>query len=183
MVQSAESALAELLDLAGPRGRAPTDGIFDLLRESGGSFEMAVNGTEPVAFEWINPEAAGRDAYLSRMLIAALGATAEDLDGFFSLAALEIGLLIDIRDQNGDVIEAFETDTAPIKRHVEFGQLAGIDVDSDSTANRSRFSIRWTFDKAMGRPVLIPAGASIRVTVRDDLASLAMFRVAVQGYR
>ena len=182
-IQSAEQSLVEVRDLLGPKGREPANGIFAFIRNGSDSPEMDVDGGTPVAFSWTNEVAAGRIAYLTRTLITALGGATEDHDGFFSLAALTNGLLIDIRDENGTVVQAFETDSLPIKRHVEFGNLAGVDIDTDSGAGVSRYNIRWTFSKATGRPLLLRPGWSFRVTVRDALQTLTMFRISVQGYR
>ncbi len=182
MLQSAEKSLQDLYALLGPKGRQPASSVFKLLRDDA-SFEMNVNGSSSsVTFQWVNPLDAGRPAYLHRLLLGAFGGAVEDHAGFFTRAVLANGLLITVRDQDGAIQQDFDTTEAPIKRHVEFGTLAGVDVASDSTAGTSRFNIRWTFSHGASRPLLISPGWSINVEVRDDLTALAMLRMSVQGY-
>ncbi|HUU95519.1 MAG TPA: hypothetical protein VM487_07250 [Phycisphaerae bacterium] len=180
--QSAEKSLQDLLSLSGPAGRAGVNVIHELLRQPTSSFEMGVNGGTPIVFGWTNPLAAGRPAYLHRCLMSVVDNAPEDRDGFFTIAALTNGLLIELTDANGDVVQNWETDAAPIKRHVQFASLAGPDIVPDAGAGVSAYGMRWTFSKGTGRPLLVEPGGTFRISVRDNCSAILEWRTSIQGY-
>ena len=155
--------------------------FFEYLVDEAGSTDMNVDGSgTSVEFRFITP----RPVLVYRLNIAVVGGAKEVLDGFFSLGILTKGLTIIHRKsqpQGGGTIHHFGTATVPIRRHNDFGALAGIDVDSDTVANMSRFTIRWTLERA-GLPHQLNQFEELVINIRDDLSTLTSMRAMVQGF-
>ncbi len=127
---------------------------------------------------------ATKSLIVNRVNIVVVANAKEDITGFFSLPALSNGLTIVHRESvadGGDTIEDFGTDIMPIKRHADFGALAGVDVMSDTEANRSRYSIRWTLARS-GLALVMIEDEEFVITVRDDISTLLDAHVQIQGY-
>lgn len=150
--------------------------IFEYLT-NGGSAEMGVNGSvTPVVFTYT----ATTECSLERLNLAMVDAANEDVDGFFTLAALTNGLLIETYDSSDTLLQDFGTTAVPIKRHADLANLAGTDTaGSSSTPAATRFGVRWTFAKA-GAAINLRTGDYFQVTVRDDLSTIGL-RMMIQG--
>lgn len=156
--------------------------FFEYLVDENGSPDMNVLGTEadPIEFKFVTP----RPVSVYRINFALSSNAKEVQNGFFMLAELENGLTIIHRTsepQGGETIHNFGTGLVPIRRHADFGALAGVDVDSDVTANLSRFSIRWTLERA-GIPHMLQQFEEFAVYVRDDLRTIETMRAMIQGF-
>lgn len=156
--------------------------FFEYLVDENGSPDMNVQGTlaDPIEFKFVTP----RPVSVYRMNFAISGTGKEIQNGFFMLAELTNGLTIIHRKslpQGGETIHNFGTGLVPIQRHADFGALAGIDVDSDGAANLSRFSIRWTLERA-GLPHMLQQFEELAVYIRDDLRTIETMRAMVQGF-
>ncbi len=156
--------------------------FFEYLVDENGSPDMNVLGTEadPIEFKFVTP----RPVEVYRLNFAVSSNAKEIQNGFFMLAELANGLTIIHRKsepQGGETIHNFGTGLVPIRRHADFGALAGIDVDSDTAANLSRFSIRWTLERA-GIPHMLQQFEELAVYVRDDLRTIETIRAMIQGF-
>lgn len=174
--QSAVTSLATVVADIQPIGADRM--IFEFLKDSGDSIEMAIDGdASPTTFLYTAP--AGGVA-IERVNFQVVDGTFEDPEGFFALAALTTGLTIQLV-RAAAVLQHFGTDVAPIKRHNQFANLAGTDADaSTSAANVSRYSVRWTVSRA-GNPLRMEEGDTLEIVVADDIAALTEFRAMVQG--
>lgn len=159
------------------------DVFYEYLVDENGSPNLNVLGTkaDPVEFKFVTP----RVVELHRINFAVDSSTGkEDIIGFFSLGELTNGLTIVHRRrpaQGGTTHHNFGTGKVPIRRHNDFTSLAGVDVDSDSVGNTSRYSVRWTLVRS-GMPHFMQQFEEFVVSVRDDLRGLDSFRVMVQGF-
>ena len=158
--------------------------FFEYLVDENGSPEMNVIGTEadPIEFKFVTP----RPVSVYRINLALSGTGKEIQNGFFMLAALTNGITIIHRKsepQGGETIHNFGTGLVPIRRHADFGTLAGVDVDSDGAANLSRFSIRWTLERA-GIPHTLQQGEEFAINIRDNLLAggIETMRAMIQGF-
>ena len=156
--------------------------FYEYLADENGSLDMNALGTlaDPIEFGFTAPRAL--DVY--RMSFVAEDDAKEDLNGFLSLAELANGLtIVHLRSEaaGGTVIENFGTGKVPITTHMRLGALAGVDVMSDTIGNKSRFSIRWTLERA-GIPLAMQHHERLIVNVRDDLRTLLYFHIMVQGF-
>lgn len=161
----------------------PTLILFEHLKdtENSDSIEAAVDGTTPVNFDYTAP--AGRVAEIERLNLTLVDDAVEDIDGFFTLAALTNGLLLQVLDIDGStVLQHFGTDEAAIKTHNDLGTLAGIDVLTlgDAVPAVRRFIVRWTLSKA-GSSLTLNSGMTFRMVVPDNLSALTQFRAMIQG--
>ena len=154
--------------------------FYEYLITAGGSLNMNVDGSgTPVAFRFIAPRALD----IHRVTFVAEDDAKEDLNGFLSLGALANGLTIIHRKSEaagGGTLQNFGTGVVPITTHTRLGALAGVDVVSDSVANKSRFDIRWTLRKS-GIPLAMQHHEEFIINVRDNLSTLLYFHVMVQG--
>ena len=158
-----------------------TDLVLEFFRESGGSFEMAVDGSvTPVVFVWENEEPI-KNAVVSRLLVDILdaGPTTTKFGGI--TGGLTNGLLMDLADP-ADMVVLDLIDGDAIKQNHQFGRFAGPDWVLTLTAGADAVNVRWSLSKS-GKELLIPPGFKLRVTVRDDLTPLDSMSVAMQGYR
>ena len=154
--------------------------FYEYLVNASGSPDMHIDGSgTPVAFVFRAPRALD----IHRVNFVAEAAAKEDLNGFFSLAELDNGLTIIHRKSEaagGGTLQNFGTGVVPITTHTRLGALAGVDVASDSVANKSRFDIRWTLRKS-GVPLAMQHHEEFIINVRDNLSTLLYFHVMVQG--
>jgi len=160
------------------------DTFFEYLVDENGSPDMNVLGTAaaPIEFKFVTPRA----VLVHRMNFTVSGTGKEIQNGFFMLDELPNGITIIHRKsapQGGGTIHNFGTGLVPIRRHADFGAIAGVDVDSDGAANLSRFSIRWTLERA-GIPHRMQQFEEFVVNVRDDLltGNIETMRAMVQGF-
>ena len=139
---------------------------------------MGVNGSvTPADFTYT----ATAPCALERVLFSVVDNAGEDIDGFFTIAALSTGLTIQHRNSAGTVLQHFSTDVAAIQRHADFTNLAGVDVGATSdTPAVTRAGVRWTIGKA-GAKLRMEAGDVFGVTVSDDLSAILQFRTMAQG--
>lgn len=158
----------------------PANFVYDHLHDAvADSDDMNVDGSStPVNFDFTVPTG---KVFLFTRFNAQFDDDKKDVpNGFFSIAALSNGLLMQIRDTNGTVLQDFDTTAAPIKNHADMIALAGVDVDSDGTANLSSGGFRFTITKT-GAAMKLTAGQVVRVVVRDSLTGLDELRFMVQG--
>ena len=158
----------------------PANFIYDHLHDAvADSDDMNINGAvTPVNFDFTVPTG---KVFLFTRFNAQFDDTNKDVpNGFFSIAALGNGLLMQVRDIDGTVLQDFDTADAPIKNHADMIALAGVDVDTDGVANLSSGGFRFTLTKT-GAAMRLTAGQVIRVVVRDDLTGLTELRFMVQG--
>lgn len=161
---------------------------FAFLADVDGSRDMNVNGSvTAVNFKYVFKERGGEAASYIRVqrlnMLAEDTAQAEVVTGFFSLAALSAGLLFQVLNSRGKVMQHFATDVEPLKSTADISALAGFDIGgvSQSVAGgASAYHVRWTLAKA-GQPLLLYPGEAFSATVQDDLSALTKFRIMVQG--
>ncbi len=159
----------------------PANFLYDHLHDSvADSDDMNVNGSvTAVNFDF--EVATGKIFILSRINAQFRDNTKDIPNGFFSLAALGNGLLIQILDTDGTtVLQDFDTTADPLKNHADMIALAGVDVDTDSTANVSAGGFRFSIFKT-GSFMKLTAGQKVRVVVQDNLEAMQEFRFMVQG--
>lgn len=145
--------------------------------ENAGSPDMNVNGAvTPVVFKYT----ATAECDLHRINIAVLdNAAAEDPNGFFVIAALTNGLLIECYDSGDTLLQDFGTTDTPIKQHAELAALAASDIVAEDTTD-TRMAVRWTFDKA-GDALHLRPGDYFQISVRDNLTTIELLRMMLQG--
>ena len=183
MVQSLERSMAELIELTEHGSAVAPEASFHALLLNGGTFEMNVDGSaDDVEFEWANPLEAGREAHLEGVHLAVIGNAIEDVDGFFAIAAIDTGLLMQVVDIDGVVLLDFNSGMAPFKRHAEFSTITGVGSTSDTSGGKSRFSVDIEFEEVAGHALLMQPGSRFCLTVRDDLRVLTMFRGSAHGH-
>jgi hypothetical protein len=166
----------------------PGQPIFGYVQNTGetpdteDAINMAVNGSVTEASFVFTAQ---RSMHLERITMMCTDDAREIENGFFTIAApgLTNGIQLAFRTlpKHGDFAELFGTGFAPIKRHADLGVLAGTDVQSDGTNNRSRFTIRWTIAKS-GANYKMNAGDTFSAIVRDDLSGITLLRMMVQGH-
>lgn len=157
-------------------GPCEGDSIFKFLT-TGSSIEMNVDGGTPVNFKFVNTN--NRNAYLVRACITMVDASMTPIK-FGGVAALTNGVDFGVYDDS-DVEKLNFTDGEPIKSNIEFGSLAGIDVNIGDFGASDALSIRWTMARA-GGAITIPPNWYFQAKVQDDLSALTQFRIMVQGF-
>ncbi len=151
--------------------------LFQYLETPAGSVDMNVDGSStPVEFHFASHEL----SHITRINWTHFDNAADDIDGFFSIAALTNGCTIQVRAADGTVLQHFGTDKVPLKRSVDFAALAGVDVRSDSGGSVSASAVRWTIE-AVGEELLLRPSQAFVFTVRDNLTALTQFRAMAQG--
>ena len=157
----------------------PGKHIFAPLKVDGtGSIDLNVDGTTPVKFDYI---VINHTEDLVRLNLLSID-NANRVDRFGGLAVLTNGLKMEMIDTDNSVLVDF-TNGSTIKRVVDFGLFAGIDVDpADEVggAGDDVFNIRWTFAKG-GARIRVSKGMRFRITVQDDLTGLTLFHAQIQG--
>ena len=158
-----------------------TDMVFEFFKTTAGSIEMDVDGSATaVPFEL---HVRDSSIVISRILIEVLDDATEDIDGFFTIAALTNGLLIEVLGHAGETLQSFGTSDAGIKRHVDLGSLGGHDLlHTEDVPATSLFIVRWSLWKS-GKRLLLREGQTMRVTVRDNLEALTQLRFSAQGFK
>ncbi len=140
---------------------------------NGGSNNMAVNGAaEPVEFVFSVPK--NRRLTVGRIFIYIEGAAPFDSEKFGNLTALTNGLLI---ENNGSVLENW-------KDNVDIVTSMFDTEEGRAFAQSGRvLRCRWTFSKSSGDAIglVLRALQFFKTTVRDDLSSLALLRIKLQG--
>ena len=153
--------------------------ILQYMRESGGSEEMAVNGSvTAVEFEFENTDPLLK-AVIARTLWNIVDASPTAIK-FGGITALTNGLLVELVNP-ADVVVFDFLDGVPIKQNAQFGNLGGVDWNLTAGAGTGAVTVRWSLFKT-GREILVPPGFKIRLTVQDDLSALDSMMVSVQGY-
>ncbi len=157
------------------------DFVMEFFRESGGSMEMAVDGSvTPVAFEWENQEPV-KHAVVSRLLWDILDGSPTTSKFGGIIGGLTNGVLVELRDAADAVVVDF-LDGDPIKQNHQFARMVGTDWALVIGAGVDSVNVRWSLFKT-GKQLLVPPGFKLRVTVRDDLMALDSMSVSLQGYR
>jgi hypothetical protein len=100
------------------------------------------------------------------------------MNQFGGIAALTNGIIITANDAADAVIHAFAP--ATIKKLNDFGLLAGVDVPVIASTGDDTWIGRWTLGKA-GSPLLLTAGQSVRILIRDNISAITEFRAMAQG--
>ncbi len=90
------------------------------------------------------------------------------------------GLLIQVTDGAGQVLQHFGTDIHPLRLNEDFTALAGIDNVIAQETGPDFLGIRFSVFKSGERTTIKP-GWDVRFVVRDDLSSLVSFRAMAQG--
>ena len=145
--------------------------VSSYLTTVAGSNDMAVDGSTPVTFSYrVSP---GTHLISGRLLIYLETATAMDSIEFGDLAVLANGVSIKIdgleisnwKDNIDMLTDLFDL----VEAGAAFGKATKTLVG------------RWTFWKAHADMAGLEANSSVSVVVRDNLSTLAIFRIKVQG--
>jgi hypothetical protein len=139
---------------------------------------MAVDGSS-TAVEF--SVSSGEVVAIERILFTTVDNSKEDADGFFSIAALTKGMLIQVKE-GAEILQHFGTDDIPIKRHADFNLLAGNDLVGEDAGGDGRFAIRWTIGRS-GRRLLLSPPQKFVFIVQDNLSTFIEIRALAQGYR
>jgi hypothetical protein len=155
----------------------PAGHLFKLLRTSGGSFDMAVNGAvTPVTFR---VTATNGSAEVTRInFVLTDGAIRYGQFGGLG-AALTNGITVKAHDVDGSVLFDYLDDEA-IKTNEQVGWLSGVDNLAQPAAGDDSFPVRWTIERS-GKKTLLTEGQYIEVTIADDLRGLSSFSAMAQG--
>lgn len=152
--------------------------FFGFFEESGGSEEMAVNGSvTPETFQVVAPND-GIEAVRINFLIA--DANIRIYDFFGGIAALTNGITIKAMDGATELFDFIAGRT--IKRNAHFTWLAGVDTPVLDAVGDDVLPVRWTIEKS-GESFRLQGGQSIDITISDDLTGLTSFTAMLQGQR
>lgn len=149
------------------------------LRESGGSGDMTVDGSEtPVTFFYEN---ADRVLSVHRMLglIQDVGAFAAA--GYGALSALSNGIGFDYVKETGERIDLLAG--RPIVTNAGWGAMC-YDVQYLEFGNGSSDNyilVRWTFTNS-GTEIVLDDGDRLEMIINDDLSGLVHHRWQIQGH-
>lgn len=136
---------------------------------AGGSVEMDVNGSvTPLTFD-LAP-AADEIWRVARLVLQIVAPTAAAPDQFGSLAALANGLLLELRDAAGVLVDLTAGQPIKANRDLALGWSTSI---ADTIVGAE-----WLF----AGPIRIEGGLGefLRLTVRDDLSTLTRMRVLAE---
>lgn len=96
---------------------------------------------------------------------------------FGGIAALANGVKVTVTD--GSDVELLDfLDTLTIKNNIEFGLLAGANINIGSALDG--MTVGWTLSDT-GHGLILTEGEKIKVSIQDDLTGLTEFRAMVQG--
>ncbi len=177
-----EGILAELEmeEAAAPASIPVADLVYENLRDpdNADTPDMNVNGlAADRTFRWT----ASVRTSVERVNFGASNNAKDVPNGFFSFGDLGSGngCLIKAHDAADVVLKDF-LDGGEIRLTAGFDLIAGVDVDSDTVANLSHHSVRWTIGKS-GAMGIFEIGEYIEFTIRADLSGLEFFQAQVQG--
>ena len=157
--------------------RPPENFIFTHLR-NGANTSLNANGSVG-DLDYSYGASNNELAVLSRVLILIVD-TGVRIDKFGGLSALENGLVVQVADKSSVLIDF--TNGRPITKNSDWVKLAGVDVNIQIGVGADMCAIRWTLGKA-GAAMELISGQKFVIKVRDDLSSLVMFHVMVQGQK
>lgn len=161
----------------------PGTRIDSFLRESGGSNQLAVNGSvTPVEFAFTPDDT--RRCEITRILFSIRDNGASGPDEFGAITnGITNGITLKTLD-SGDVVTHDFLDGETIKTNGGFAEFS-YDVENlgRGLSGDDIYAVRWTFGAA-GEPLTFEPGSGQRlaIEVSDDLSSLVWFRVLVQGF-
>jgi hypothetical protein len=145
--------------------------VSEYLVNSSGSNDLGIDGTTPITFSYTVP--ISKELVAGRFIIYLESALAMDSIEFGNLTALT----------NGVSIVADGVEIANWKDNVDM--LSDMfDLNPAGTAfgkQTQTLAGRWTFYKAKGSSLGIEINSSIGVIIQDDLNTLVVFRIKVQG--
>lgn len=153
--------------------------IFMPLVNSAGSAEMAID-VGSIYYDYVS--STDHISLVERINIV-LYDTAVKASKFGGMIALPTGIKVENYAADGTtVLRDFMGDGLGItvKKHYDFGYLAGVDLELDSAGGGDAVGIRWTLERA-GGSYLLNSGESIRFTMQDSLGLLTGFQAHVQG--
>ena len=121
---------------------------------------------------------AGKIVELHRMIIGIEDTSGATATKYGNIAALSVGIDINIKEEDDDLI--LNLTPAKIKTNAWWGGYC-YDVDLKTWGSGNELLVvRWTFSKS-GKPIKLPAGSKLVVTVNDDLTGLINHNFLVQG--
>ncbi len=167
-----------------PRTRRPEHGspipnaVRRFLRDKDGSPDMMVDGSsEPKTFYYSSPQGGFVLLDSFSLLIMAPSVEPEDFGG---RSVLSNGVLVDVTGpQWGTRLDL--CDGIPIVRNADWSLLNGGNFNRLPGATGEILTVSW--EAGTRHPLHLPARFKLRVVVRDDLASLTLFRAFVKGIR
>ena len=165
-VRSMESALPASMQVYG-------------LLTSDGTASMNTDGSSSVkTFSY----ASTGNTMLHRCLVHIVDGSINPVDFAGINSGVANGLRINVTDSDGTMLNTFGTDVIPIINNTRWVLLAGTDIDRDTSGpGNDALTIRWSFDKS-GTPIMLSAGESFNIEIRDDLTAVSQFHVLLQGH-
>jgi hypothetical protein len=158
--------------------------LFRAFRDGAGNPNMAVDGSvTPVSFNVTVP--ANELWLVSRFGLHMIDPDIE-FENFAGLGApLSNGILFHVMDDKGNVALDF-LDGLPIVRTLGFAHLSPDGVEfaqnKQGAGLNDSISVRWSLVRT-GYSLWLPAGYSVRITVRDNLSPVDHFNAVAQGRR
>lgn len=149
------------------------DQMFSVGGDGTGATDMTV--ATATTFKVTCP--AKQELYIERVLFVMVDGTMR-MTLFGGIAALTTGVLITANDSANAVIHTFTPHL--IKKLNDFGLIAGVDGTVTADAGDDTWIGRWTLAKA-GAPLLLTAGQSMRILMRDDVSAVTEFHAMAQG--
>lgn len=153
----------------------PSLQLYKYLRESGGSEDMAVNGSStPVVFEY---EVPAQRALLLEKITLSIENAGITPSNFGGVSALSNGLLIQAVDAENVVLLDY-TDSVPIKNLADFLSIGGSGAKLfDDSLGVDAMGITIPF----GSLDALKAGEKIRIVVQDNLTGMDQMKAMVHG--
>ncbi|NIM50757.1 MAG: hypothetical protein GTO22_16150, partial [Gemmatimonadales bacterium] len=157
----------------------PQDHVYTyLLRASDLAFDMSVDGSgTPQNFDYTVPAGTSyRRFQIARLNIMMLDNTIR-WDQFLGVGGeLTNGMLFQVLDDTGAVMQDFGTGVSPMKKTADFTALAGVDTVRALAVGDDMFPVRWTILKSGNKMTLYP-NWKFRCVVRDDLSSISEIKM------
>lgn len=170
-----------------PNPVAPNNYVYSYLTRTSGPQSASTNDydldtdsdTVDSVFAYSNSDHATLIARINIELLD--GSIRNDRFAGIAAAALTNGCLFRVVNNNGGLALDF-LDGVSIKQSADFAALAGADSVISQAAGDDLMPIRFSlFKAAMNRPLRLPKNHRIEWTNRDDLSSISLFRIMVQG--
>lgn len=123
----------------------------------------------------------------TRFLITRVHLLIKDLNckigKFGGLSALANGMKVEAINSDGTTVDIDFLDGKTIKMNEDFDWLAGVDVPFiANTAAADAVPVRWTLTRDLNDELELVPGASLRLTMQDDLSGLTEFRAIAKGF-
>lgn len=153
---------------------------LDTVGDGSGVDDANVNGSvTPVVFR-LNSPAAGPAYHVERLIIH-IGDSAMNTGAYGAVPALTNGVLVKVHNAAGTaILDLFANDAAKTLTdwtHVADGAVSVLDQGTGDEF----FSATILFREMFGQPLLLLAGESLRITVRDDLTGLTHHHFVASG--